>query len=289
MKKLLSLLAAATLLVSCAAAENMVADGTDDPMAVTMQNPWTELDSLEALNEAAELNLQLPAVMGVTGQAYRLLSTEDQLIAEVDFEVNGQAFTLRGSPSFDRDISGIYLDDGTTAFQGQESEGESIVITDTVKAARWMDINGQYVLIAGDPAAIDEETFGAMADELMDLTKAFQPVVLPDGTYDDETSGRAHAEVKALGNDTYAIEIHWADSAFVDYVWTMTAEMSEDGLLNYSDCVKKRVETGEDGTQTEYEANLIPEGYFVPAENAFSWDGAAEEDCRSCRFVFSEE
>ena len=264
-------------------------DTTEKGIYVGMSNPWTEMDSLEALNEATDLNLQLPAVMGVTDQAYRLLSADDLLIAEVDFAVNGQAFTLRGSPSFDQDISGIYLEDGTTAFQGLENEGETFVITEDVKAARWMDINGQYVLMADDPAAIDEETFSLMAEELMNLTKAFQPVVLPEGTYDDETSGRAHAEVKALGNDTYALEIHWADYAFEDYVWTMTAEMSEDGLLTYSDCVKKRVVTGEDGTQSEYEADLIPDGYFVPADNAFSWDGAAEEDCRSCRFVFSEE
>ena len=287
MKKLLSLLAAATLLASCAFAEAPVTD--DSSAAVTMANPWTDVDSLEALNEATELRLQLPAVMGVTAQAYRLLSSDDLLIAEVDFEVNGQAFTLRGSPSFDQDISGVYLADGTTAFQGHESEGEASVVTDEVKAARWMDINGQYVLIAGDPAAIDAETFGLMAEELMDLTKAFQPVALPDGTYDDETSGRAHAGVMALGNDTYAIEIHWADSAFEDYVWTMTAEMTEDGLLTYGDCVKKRVVTAEDGTETEYEANLIPDGYFTPEENAFGWDGAAEENCRSCHFVFSEE
>ena len=276
MKKFLSLLAAAMLIASWAAAEP------------TMNNPWTELDSLEALNELTDLNLQLPAVMGVTDTAYRLLSAEDLLIAEVRFAVNGQAFTLRGSPSFDEDISGIYLNDGTTAFQAHENEGETSIITDDVKAARWMDINGQYVLMAADPAAIDAETFGLIVDEMMNLTRAFQPIVLPDGIYDDETSGRAHAEVNALGNDSYTIEIHWADSAFEDYVWTMTAEMTEDGLLTYNDCIKKRVVTADDGTETEYKANLIPDGYFVPAENSFTWDGAAEENCQACRFVFSE-
>ena len=137
-------------------------DATEKGIYVGMSDPWTEVDSPEALNEATDLNLQLPAVMGVTDRVYRLLSTDNLLIAEVDFAVNGLAFTLRGSPYFDQDISGIYLDDGTTAFQGLENEGEAFVIINDVKAARWMDINGQYVLMADNPTSVDEETFSLM-------------------------------------------------------------------------------------------------------------------------------
>ena len=279
MKKLFAILAAAILMFSCAAAEN----------TESLANPWTEVESLEVLNETLDMNLQLPGVMGITDTQYRLMTTDDMIMGEVRFTLNGRDYVLRGAPEFDTDISGIYVEDGKTAFEGVESEACTILTLGAVNAARWMDIAGQYVLFTEGDTALDEETFADMVDELMTLTRAFQPVVLPDGTYDDEVSGRAHAEVKALGNDTYAIEIHWADSAFVDYVWTMTAEMTEDGLLTYGDCVETRVETAEDGTTTEQQANLIPDGYFVPGENAFSWDGAAEENCRGCVFTLVQE
>ena len=291
MKKMLSLLAAVTLMTTCAAAETTHTDVTE-PAAEAwagMADPWTELSSLEELNEAADMNLQLPPVMGVTVSAYRLLSTDEQLIAEVIFEVNGQSFRLRGSPEFDTDISGIYMEDGNTAFAGHENECRTDVLTDEVKAARWMDINGQYVLSADDATAVDAETFTAMADELQEVTNPDQPIVLPEGTYYDTTSERAAAEVKSLGNDAYAITVHWADSAFEYTEWTMTAVMGEDGTLSYQDCVEKLVSQAEEGEPVETVANLIPDGFFIPTENAIAWTGAAEESCRDCVFVYSEE
>ena len=257
--------------------------------ATGLANPWTELDSLEALNEALDMNLQLPGVMGITDVSYLLMDDGETKIGEVNFLVNGRAHTLRGCPAYDTDISGVYLEDGKTAFEDLLEEGYAIVLTDSLYLARWMDINGQYVLAVEADEGMDEETFTNVVMEIQDLTNAFQPVVLKDGCYYDVISERAYAQVTGLGDDTYAIEIHWSSSAFEDNVWTMTGIMTEDGLLTYTDCVLTLVVADEDGNITETVADLTPEGFFIPLEDCLLWSGAAEESCQECMFVLAEE
>ena len=275
MKKLIAILMAVMMMCSV--------------QAMGMENPWVELESLEALNEATGLNLHLPGIMGITNQVYRLLDDEELPIGEVIFEVNGRQFTLRGAPVYDVDISGVYVEGGKTAFEDYVQEGYAILTAESLYLCRWMDISGQYILTTAAEDGLDLDTFAALADELVSLTNPFDPVVLPDGTYYDQTSERAYAMVETAGEDTYHIEIHWSDSAAEDNMWTMTGVMTEDGLLTYDDCVMTRIVYDEEGNATEYVANLIPTGYFVPTENAFSWDGAAEEQCRDCFFVWAEE
>ena len=60
MKHIASLLLAVLMCCSFALAE-------DAPSMAGMPNPWTEVDSLEALNEAADVNLQLPPRHGRNG------------------------------------------------------------------------------------------------------------------------------------------------------------------------------------------------------------------------------
>lgn len=76
----------------------------------------------------------------------------------------------------------------------------------------------------------------------------FAPILLQDGCYYDVFSQRAYAVVTTSDSDTCSIEIHWADSAFEDYVWNMTGRMNAEGLLQYDDCILKRVITREDGS-----------------------------------------
>lgn len=124
-----------------------------------------------------------------------------------------------------------------------------------------------------------------IADELTALRAAEDEPALTEGIYDDIVSERAYAMVNTPEEGIYAIEIHWSDSADTEYVWTMSARQ-EEGLLLYNDCVKTKVVTGENGEQTEYTANLIPDGYFtLLGEDSFDWSGAAEENCKTCVFV----
>ena len=230
-----------------------------------------------------------PPVMGVTDVVYRLLATDELTLAEVQFELNGIPYTLRASGIMDEDISGVYTDGGDTAFAGHLQDGETIVMTDTCKLARWLNISGQYVLIVEDNGVYDEETFAGIVDEMMDITNPYQPADIREGVYFDRVSERASLTVTALEDNLYEIEIHWADSAFEDNVWTMTAAVTEDGLLTYHDCVMKHVVTAEDGTVDEKEANLNPDGYFELVDGHLLWTGAAEESCRECDFELYAE
>ncbi len=279
MKKVLSLLVTLVLVLAAITAS---ADGFG------MVNPWTEFDSLEELNEAAGTNLSLPGVMGVEAKANRFLNGEDYSVAELIFDVNGIEYTLRGAGTT-VDISGVCMADGKTAFEGSEFEPFAIAQNDDMKLARWLNIDGQYVLIAADNGILEAETFEGIAQEMMMLTNSFELMEIAEGTYYDSVSRRASAVVTKTETGDYAIEIHWADSAFEDNVWEMTAKKMEDGLLVYDDCVCKHVVTKEDGSFTEAYANLIPDGYFAVAEDKLLWTGAADEGCRDCVFELPQE
>ena len=276
---------AAVLMLTCAAfAEEGAAPGM-----IGMPNPWTELDSLEALNEAADVNLRLPGVMGVTDISYRLMAADQPVLAELCFSVNGTEYTLRASGEMESDISGVYLDNGETAFAGKEYEGRATVVTDTAKIARWLNISGQYILYVQDEGQMDADTFEGIVDEMMDITNPYQPVRIAGGTYYDTVSQRAYAEVTDAGNDAYTVEIHWSDSCWEDNVWNMTCIVTEDGLLTYHDCVMKHVVTADDGTVTEAEANLNPDGYFEIVGGRLLWTGAADPGCTGCVFELPAE
>lgn len=246
-------------------------------------NPWSEVESLEELNEKAGTYLQLPGVMGVEVKAYRLMEQGEPVIAEVIFAVNGVEYVLRGAGCVE-DISGVYLADGKTAFEGKEYDSYAAVTTEEMKLARWLNLEGQYILYVMDEGKMDDDTFNGIVDEMRALTNRFVLPVIEEGTYYDSYSMRAYATVALTEDGRYDIEVHWADSAWEDHVWNMTASMMEDGLLVYDDCVARDVVTKEDGSFTETYANLIPDGYFAVSAGSLLWTGAADESCRECVF-----
>ena len=271
---LVSLMLAMVLVCSSFAEEGMAG----------MVNPWQEMGSLEELHEAAGVHLELPGVMGVSDVYYRLMKTEDLTMAELDFSVNGMEYCFRASRNLDEDISGVYTESGDTAFSGVLYENPSVVISTPYKLARWQSAGVQYVLCLSDEEnTMEQETFEGIADEMMSLTLQ-RSTELAAGKYWDAYSMRAHAAVSFAGDDAYAIEIHWSDSAFEYYAWTMTAAFAEDGCLVYNDCVLKQVVTDENGNETETEANLIPDGWFEVSDGILYWTGAADNYCRSCAF-----
>ena len=185
------------------------------------------------------------------------------------------------------DISGVYAD-GKTAFEG--SEGDATVKTEDCTLARWFTIDGQYVLnITGKD--IDEEWFNGILDEMKDLTASGMTdselaglYADLEGEWQDNVSGRAHAAIKAVEGGVQ-ITVNWADSAFLDNEWVMTAHRSEDGLLSYSDCTYTKIDytAGEEGVSTVVYTD--GEGYFSQSEDGtLAWNGAADENCRACVF-----
>ncbi len=67
-------------------------------------------------------------------------------------------------------ISGVYGADGKSAFEEPSDEELQIVTVDNTKLARWMNIDGQYVLMVEDNGEMAEEDFQSIAQEMMNLT-----------------------------------------------------------------------------------------------------------------------
>ena len=280
MKKIVSLVIAMLLVLGCALGE----------MSVGMPNPYTEYETLEEINEIALMNLTHPAVMGVTDEKFYIIESGEYIIAEYDFTLNGYEYCFRACGLFD-DISGVYID-GDTAFANAEGEGIQYAEGEGMKLARWLTIDGQYVLIVNDNGEMAQDTFESICEELKDIVDpALSEAELEiyysffEGSYYDEVSERAVMEVVANGSESLTMIVYWADSAFETYVWTMTGKLYEDGLIGYDDLEAAIITTAEDGTETVEPIEAIAEGWFVPTENGLAWEGAADEQLSTCRFV----
>ena len=282
MKRILAL-CLVMLMLLCAAAE------TD------MANPVTQYASLSEINEIVGSNLIHPAVMGVTEESFSIIKTDSYDIAQYCFSVNGLEYTMRCAAVAYEDISGVYVD-ADPAFDNEYSGETEYAFCEDLKLSRWLDINGQYVIILNDPDNVMEvETFKAITEEFIALTSivpsaeelsAFYAAL--EGDYQDAFSQRAAMTVTAKGAEGAIAEIHWAGSAFDSYDWTMTIRLAEDGLLCYSDCVKTLMEYPDESTfktTTLYEDG---EGFFSFSEGKLYWNGAAAEECQECVFEKDE-
>ena len=245
-------------------------------------NPMVAADSLEALNEKMGCNMVKPAVMGVTDEAFYVIS---DAMAEYRFTVGGYDYTLRCQGTMD-DICGIYGDNGTL-FEGKTEE-ELYAEGSGYKAKRWFTTDGQYVLTINDNGAMSEEQFLSIADEIEEGTR---PEIIMDsegvfyeinGDFQDTYSGRAMAEVVSA-DDSAEITVRWGDSASVTYVWNMTVTF-DDGQFVYSDCTETKETAEEDGTISEELISGNESGYFTYKEGMLFWDGAADENCKNCVF-----
>ena len=109
-------------------------------------------------------------------------------------------------------------------------------------------------------------------------------IVQLDGEYQDTNSKRATAKVEVTGNNSAIITVKWSNSAASTNVWTMTASLSSDGVLGYSNEKLVELITDENGTQTEKLIYQDKEGSFKVENGKLLWTGAYSENCRSCVF-----
>lgn len=286
-RKIIALIASFVMLVCFASCGNAGGNDTDSSVGGDgTESPVTKYASLEELNEAFGAKLCHPAVMGVTDESFSAIDCGDYTVAQYDFSVNSQAFTLRFCADSTDDISGINVGN-STAFAA--FDGEGTVNTGEYYAGRWFNVDGQYVLstACGDR---DAEWFDSILTEMEDLTfPAVKPAAEGDyaafaGEYQDKVSQRASMSVEA-DEDCVAVTVIWADSASSESKWTMTCRMYEDGLLSYDDCRCVKVEYDENGEATETEVYADGSGSFTPCDDgSVSWDGAEEENCRNCVF-----
>ena len=268
--------------------------------SVGMANPYEDMGSLEALNDAFMIALSRPSVMGVTEESFNKING-DTPIAQYQFKVNEATYTYR-SASTTEDISGVYVGDGTLFSSVGDGE-EAIVEADGFRGARWFHVDGQYCLVT-DAEAVDAETFEAIVDEFKSVTAkgymgpssetnepseefaAIAAVLDPlSGEYQDSTSGRAHLSFVSYGS-VAEITVEWGDSASTTYRWNFKSVELQDGKLVYTGGEYWKVTAGSDG---EYEEELLDmglEGYFEISEDGLKllWTGAKEDNQKECVF-----
>ena len=178
MKKLLAILLCLVMVLSLVACgkepavepEEQGSDAEEVIVGPGGENPWVEYESLEEINNEVGCNLCKPAAMGVSEEHFTVGNMGEYKMAQYNFSVGGYAYTFRCAPDT-KDISGLWYDEVQKAFaEPCGAEVETVTVPETLKVARWMTIDGQYVLSVLDNGELDEETFAGIVDELSQIT-----------------------------------------------------------------------------------------------------------------------
>ena len=281
MKKVLAIMLAAAMIFSMAACGNKKEESN-------VINPWVTYESLEKLNEKFGCKLTHPAVMGVSDEAFSALETENENIAQYKFSLGGFEYSLRFSPEFEKDISGLYIGNNT-AFAGVS--GDANISSSDFKAARWTTVDGQYCLSVSDKGNMDANSFNNVATEIKNatipgLSDAEKQVIYDNlaGEYTDSFSGRAVLDLESVQGAVKGL-VSWGSSASENDTWNFTLKLGEDGLFYYTDCLHARHTWDDKGNEKVEEIAKDQSGYFeLNEKGTMLWTGAAEEDCRECAF-----
>lgn len=275
------------ILCLCACGEKPAQPETEEPMSGGMPNPMVEYASLDEINDIVGSALVHPAVMGVSDEKFFVIDCGDFQLADYRFTVGGVEYSFRSAP-VTQDISGYHVGEGTAFADGARDGIEYAEANDT-QLARWFTIDGQYVLTAKDMA--DADTFALVAEELCAMTLpgmsgAEYEAYYADlaGQYYDSYSQRATMTVEADGANGVKIVVDWSSSASESTEWTMTARLTEDGLLSYNDCACSNIATAADGAETVDIVSTDGEGWFTFDGDKLCWTGAADENCVNCVF-----
>lgn len=103
MKKLLAMIICLSMLSAGCAGEG----------SAQIPNPMSEKASLDEINSAANTNIQRPG-FDVTDESFFTITTDDMVVADYRFTLEGVEYTLRGANTAE-DISGVYGDTGSLA------------------------------------------------------------------------------------------------------------------------------------------------------------------------------
>lgn len=162
MRKLVTIMMAAFMALSLAACSG---SGKAD-----VKSPLTEVTSLEELSDAGNFAIIKPTTVEITDEVFQMIDG-DTVIAEYSFKADGiPGFVRFAKADKDVDISGLYGDDGNSLFQDSEAE-EHYVENDNIKADRWFNLDGQYVIEVEDKGEWDWDKFEAFCKEF----KAVEP------------------------------------------------------------------------------------------------------------------
>jgi len=283
MKKLVCLISIVMMIISLSGCKKE--KGNEEPVISGLSNPVTEVNTLEDLNGECNTSILKPAVMGISDERYSYIEMGTYRIAQYQFKVNGYEYTFRTAQTSE-DISGIYVDE-KTAFEAGETD---YVKTKELKAIRWFNSNGQFVLAVYDNGDMKEEQFRNIADEFIALSEAYFEISEYDelsGSYTEEVSLNAQAKVYSNGdNATVEVSLRNDDSSVC--TWTMTIAYNQSGKLGYSDMIKTLDTYNEDGSLKECNViDAIEYGYFTLQNGKLIWEGSNDPD--TVEWVFAKK
>lgn len=104
-----------------------------------------------------------------------------------------------------------------------------------------------------------------------------------EGYYQDSVSQRARMDTWQT-DDGLAIRVSWASSSFQESEWNMTAVLTEDNKLEYTDCTRFEITYLENNAYDSKEVSSNQKGYFTIEDGKLLWNGAADEACKACVF-----
>ncbi|MBR6473545.1 MAG: hypothetical protein IKS99_07475 [Firmicutes bacterium] len=106
------------------------------------------------------------------------------------------------------------------------------------------------------------------------------------GTYIEIVAGRGIIIVNKF-TDVYSVVVNWSDSAYESYEWTFTGNFDSDGVLEYSDCLKKDIvyEVEEEGEVSVVYKNGT--GRLRLTGEGLIWEDDMEHVADDADFVFS--
>ena len=107
------------------------------------------------------------------------------------------------------------------------------------------------------------------------------------GIWGDNVAGRATLDIRAAEETgKYDILISWGNSAAQTYIWTMTAEATDNNVLSYSDCTHTIVTFSENNEESIEEVYTNGHGTFtLLSTNEIQWVDDIENAAEDLLFV----
>ncbi len=160
--------------------------------------------------------------------------------------------------------------DGTILFHFNDATDNSTMYMNTNEGlitGKFENSNKVYEFnpIAGDPGSFRvPETAAAATGE--DYT----------GNYVETIAQRGTINLTRTSGNSYSIFVYWSSSAFEHCEWTFTGTFNENGVLNYTDCVKTTITFDEDQNESTVTNYTEGTGALTMTDEGLIWQDNVE-------------
>ena len=141
-----------------------------------------------------------------------------------------------------------------------------------------------------DEEVIDPAEIQNLEDKEADLAALQQAAEASDepytGTYVETQAGRGVIIINKVG-DVYSVVVSWSDSAYESFEWIFSGNFDENGVLEYTDCIKKDIvyEVEEEGTVSKVYENGT--GRLRLTNDGVIWEDDIEHVADDANFMLS--